>query len=188
MNRLTKLLLLSAICIAVITFTAKPAFAAEVDDDALCDISVTVNPMMEWAGDFTAITLTAIDAYADEPNDSEVQTLYTNCNLTIDADQAGTTAQLTSATDALTTEYKLEQDGNGTTTTGATPAEETASGIDTWTVHSSFLSTVLPITHFDGDGAVVITLHVQASCPSGEMPDQGAYNADQTLTAVWTSD
>ena len=186
MESLTKKLLL---LLVVVCLTPRLAFGAEPDSEATCAISVTVAPIMEWAGNFADITLTTINAKTDIPDDFKIQTIYTNCNFTIDADQT-TAAQLSLAApaDTLVTKYKLAEDGDGTTTTGATPAEETASGIATWTDYNSFLSTVLPITHVDGDGAVDVTLYVQASCDAGEIPNQGDYTAIQTLTAVWTSD
>ena len=186
MKNLVRVLLLGGLWLCL---TPNLAFAAEPDSDATCAISVTVDPIMEWADNFADITLTTITSQGQTPEDFKTQTIYTNCNFTIDADQT-TAAQLSLAApaDTLVTKYKLAQDGDGTTTTGATPAEEAASNIATWTDYDSFLSTVLPITHVNGDGAVVITLEVQASCAGGEVPNQGDYTAIQTLTASWTSD
>ena len=76
MNSLTKLLLLSAICIAVITFTVELALAADPGaDTADCAISVTVDTIIEWEGaDFPAIDLdsqeSSISAQADTPEGS----------------------------------------------------------------------------------------------------------------------
>ncbi|MHC4483312.1 MAG: hypothetical protein ACYSW4_07160 [Planctomycetota bacterium] len=183
MKNLAKVLLLVGLCVSV-----KLALAADPGDDAAtCNISVTVNTIMEWAGNFTDITLTAISSQTDTPSDSEAQTIYANCNFEIGADNTAT-AQLSSATDTLTTEYDLADDGDGSATTGAGAAAEAASGLGSYTDYTTFLSTELAITHVDGDGAVGITLSVQASCPSGEVPDAGSYSATQTLTASWTSD
>ena len=174
--------------IAILFITANLVKAADPGDDtATCAISVTVNQLIEWAGNFTAITLTQIDAQADAPEDDETQTLYVNCNIEISADNTAT-AQLSSATDTLVTKYKLADDGDGVATTGATAADETTSGVATWTDYDSFLTTVLPMTHVDTDGAVDITLYVQATNNAGEMADAGAYSATQTVTASWTSD
>ena len=82
----------------------------------------------------------------------------------------------------------MAQDGDGATSTGATGPDETTSGIATWTEYDTFLDTVLPITHIDTDGAVDVTLSVQATNDTGEVSDSGAYGATQTLTATWTSD
>jgi hypothetical protein len=184
---MTKFLLLCAICITVIIFTVELAFAAEVDDDATCAISVTVSPVMEWAGNFPGIALAAINAYTDAPTGSQSQTIYTNCNFNIDADQTAA-AQLTAGGDTLITNYRMTEDGDAVATTGATDGQCTASGLDSYALYSSFLGTVLPILHIDNDGAVVITLYAQATNPAGEMANQGNYTATQTLTAIWTSD
>ncbi len=150
------------------------------DQPATCSISVTVNTMMEWAGNFSDISLTAIADQADAPEGSQTQTLYANCDLEISADNTSA-ARLSSATDTLTTKYKLAYDGDGLTTTGGT-------GVTSWTDYNTFLSTPSAVTHVDTDGAVQITLYVQATSPAGEVPDAGAYTATQTLTASWTSD
>ena len=186
MNGLAKYLFLLLIFVAV-CLTGKPAFAAEDDDDATCVINVTVSPVMEWAGNFAAINLAAINAYADAPTGDEAQTIYTNCNFEIDADQTAT-AQLAAGADTLITNYKMDEDGDAVATTGATDGECTTSGTGAYALYSSFLTTPLPITHINTDGAVVITLYVQATNPALEMADQGAYTATQTLTAVWDSD
>lgn len=156
-------------------------WAADPGDDlATCDISVTVNTVMEWAGNFANISLTAISAQADTPEGSQVQTLYTNCNLEISADNT-TASQLSSATDILVTKYQLSYDGDGVTATGGTD-------VGTWTDYDTFLATPSAVTHVDTDGAVDITLYVQASNPAGRVADAGSYTATQTLTASWTSD
>jgi len=150
------------------------------DKPATCDISVTVSTIMEWAGDFTDISLIAISGQDDTPEGSQWQTLYTNCNLEISAD-TGTAARLSSATDILVTKYKLSYDGDGLTDTGG-PGE------NIWKDYNEFLSTASAVTHIDTDGAVDVTLYVQASNPSGRVADAGSYTATQTLTASWTSD
>jgi hypothetical protein len=147
---------------------------------ATCDISVTVNTIMEWVGNFSDIGLTAISHQADAPEGSQTQTLYTNCNLQISADNT-TAARLSSATDSLVTKYELSYDGDGSTATGGT-------GVNTWTDYSTFLTTASAVTHKSADGAVNVTLYVQASNPNGEVVDAGSYIATQTLTASWTSD
>ncbi len=152
------------------------------DQPATCSISVTVNTVMEWAGNFSDIGLTAISSQADAPEGSQAQTLYTNCNLDIGADNT-TAARLSSATDSLVTKYKLSYDGDGVTATGGTSE-------NTWRDYSIFLvsSPAEAVTHVNTDGAVNITLYVQASNPNGEVADAGSYIAVQTLTASWTSD
>jgi len=185
MKNLVRVLLLGGFLLCL---TPNLALAADPgDSNSTCNISVTVNTILEWADNFTDITLTAISAQADTPDANETQTIYTNCNFEIDADTS-TTAQLSSATDTLVTKYQLADDGDGSADTGATAAAEAASGIASWTDYNSFLSTALAVTHVDTDGAVDITLSVQASNPAGEVADAGSYSAIQTLTASWTSD
>lgn len=185
MKNLAKILLLAAL---VSCLTSNLALAADPGDDtATCNISVTVSTIMEWAGNFTDITLTAISAQTDTPSDNETQTIYTNCNFEISADNTAT-AQLSSATDTLVTEYDLADDGDGAATTGAGAAAEAASGLGSWVDYSTFLSTALAMTHVDNDGAADITLSVRASNNAGEVADAGSYTAVQTLTASWTSD
>lgn len=163
----------------VLLINANLVWAQPPDDPATCAISVTVNTIMEWAGNFSPISLTAISSQADTPEGSQVQTLYTNCNLEISADTS-TTARLSSATDILTTKYKLSYDGDGLTATGGT-------GVVTWTDYTTFLSAASAVTHKDTDGAVNVTLSVQASNPGSRVADWGSYTATQTLTASWTS-
>lgn len=150
------------------------------DQPATCSISVTVDTIMEWAGNFSDISLAAISDQADAPEGSQTQTLYTNCNLEISANNT-TAARLSSATDSLVTKYELSYDGDGSTFTGGT-------GVGTWTDYIQFLNTASQVTHVNTDGAVNITLYVQASNPNGKVADAGSYTAIQTLTASWTSD
>jgi len=165
----------------VLLIDANLVWAQPLDDPATCAISITVSTIMEWAGDFAGISLTAISSQGDTPEGSQMQTLYTNCNLQISADTS-TAARLSSATDILTTKYKLSYDGDGSTTgTGGTD-------VATWTDYSIFLSTPSAVTHMNTDGAVNITLSVQASNPGSRVADWGSYIATQTLTAHWTSD
>ena len=174
--------------VVIVLTSAELTMAADPGDKpAECEISVTVNSIIEWVGNFTPISLTTMVAQGDTPSDNETQTLYINCNIEISADNTAT-AQLSSATDTLVTEYKLDDDGDGSATTGATVGDKGASGIADWTEYDTFLGTALAVTHVDTDGAVDITLSVQASNLAGEIADAGAYIATQTLTASWTSD
>ena len=172
--------LLAALCIAPgLALAADPG-----DDSASCDITVTVNTIMEWsAATYADIALAAITSQTDTPSGSRDFTLYTNCNCEISADNTAT-AQLDNdgaSTDTLVTEYQLAYDGDGVTATGGT-------NVGTWTDYSTFLGTASAVTHVDGDGVAVVTLSAQASNPAGEVADAGDYSATQTLTASWTSD
>lgn len=168
------ILLLVALC-----FAPSLALAQPPDDSATCDVTVTVNAIMEWsAASYADIALAAITSQTDTPSGSRDFTLYTNCNSEISADNTAT-AQLSSATDTLVTEYQLAFDGDGVTATGGTD-------IGAWTDYSTFLSPASAVTHVDGDGTAIITLSARAST-GGTVPDQGNYSATQTLTAAWTS-
>lgn len=177
MKSLVKILLP---CTLVLCLTANLALAQPADDPATCDVTVTVDPIMEWsAASYGPIALANITAQADTPSGNADFTLYTNCNSEISADNTAT-AQLSSATDTLVTEYQLAFDGDGATATGGTD-------VGSWTDYTTFLSTASAVTHVDNDGAAVITLSARASNNGGEVADAGAYSATQTLTVSWTS-
>ena len=189
----TKLLLLIVICVMAICYSPKAAFAADPGPDtAECDITITVDSIIEWEGlAFAAIDLdsqeSSISAQADSPEGSAAYTLWTNCNVELSADNTAT-AQLTDGTDVLVTKYKISTDEAGVTATGATVAAVAASGSDTYTLHNLFLDTPLAITHFNTDGNVEVTLEVEATNDADEVSDSGDYTATQTITATWVSD
>lgn len=198
MNNLTKLLRLGAICIAVTFFTVELAFAADPGADAAtCAISVTVASIIEWDADFPAIDLdsqeSTLDSQADSPEGTSTFTLWTNCNLTLSSDQTNA-AQLYhnrgggATEDTLVTKYKISTDEAGVTATGATAAAVATSGSDAYLVHSSFLTAALAITHFNTDGAVEVTLEVEATNDADNVADTGAYSCVQTITTAWVSD
>jgi hypothetical protein len=168
--------------LAVLCLAPSLALAQPVDDSATCDVTVTVNAIMEWsAASYADIALAVITSTTQTPDGFRDFTLYTNCNCEISADNT-TAAQLENegaSTDTLVTKYKLLYDGDGVTATGGTD-------IGTYTDYNTFLSTASAVTHVDGDGVVVITLWAQASS-GGQVRDAGSYRATQTLTAAWTS-
>jgi len=170
--------------LAVLCLAPRVAFAPDPGDkSATCDVTVTVNTVMEWsAASYADIALTAITSTTDTPFGSRDFTLYTNCNCEISADNT-TAAQLENegaSSDTLVTKYELAYDGDGVTATGGTD-------IGPWIDYSTFLSPASAVTHVDGDGVAVITLSAQASS-GGQVRDPGSYRATQTLTAAWTSD
>jgi len=174
MKILSKVLLPALV---LLCFTPNLAMGLPADANATCDISVTVDGIMEWSGNFSDINLSNITSQSDEPNDYSTTTLYTNGDVDITADNT-TTAQLSSATDTLVTEYKLEYDGDGASATGGSTVD--------WTAYNSFLSpTASDVTHYEGDGNVDVTLWAKAKNPAGEVADAGSYTATQTLTAAW---
>jgi len=181
MKNLVKVVLfLAVLCLAL-----RVALAADPGpDSATCDVTVTVNSILEWSdASYTDIALIPpITATTQTPSGSRDFTLYTNCNCEISADITAA-AQLENegaSTDTLVTKYQLAYDGDGFSDTGGTD-------VGGWTDYSTFLSPASAVTHVDGDGAVVVTLSAQAST-SGNVPDAGDYRATQTLTAAWTSD
>jgi len=167
-----------AVC-AVLALLIAPGSALAQSDTATCGITVTVDAIVEWdAAAFTAIGLANITAQGDQPTGTSSLVLYTNGDVDLTADN-DTDAQLSSATDALVTEYQLTDDGDGTSGTGM------VTDVTTWTDYTTFLSPAVTVTHVSTDGAVNITLGVRASNPAGEVADTGAYSATQTLTATW---
>ncbi len=174
-------LFITLLAVITLCLTANVALATPSADDATASVTVTVNDIMEWAGNFSTIELSAITAQTSDPTSSQTATLYTNGNVDITADTTGTEAQLALGTDPnqiLTTSYKLVDDGDGSATTGGTDETE-------FTGYATFISSGYTVTHVAGDGADVITLHAKAINPSGEVADAGDYTAIQTLTATW---
>jgi len=91
MKNLVKVVLfLAVLCLALsVAFAADPG-----DDSSTCDVTVTVNTIMEWsAASYADIALAAIASTTDTPSGSRDFTLYTNCNCEISADNTAS-AQL----------------------------------------------------------------------------------------------
>ena len=185
-SSIKKLLLLAIIlCLTPSLAIADP----NVPVDATADITATVEGMIEWATNFDAIVLAAFTAQLDTPENSDSTILYTNQNVTLSSEQ-GTDAELNTGTandDTLTTKYKIGTDGDASVSTGADSDAVTASNSDNWVEYDSFLDTGLVITHYDEDGAVVVTLEVEASFAAGNVANKGTYTCTQTITATWES-
>lgn len=183
MKNLAKVLLLAGLWLCL---TSNLVLAAPVNADATCDISVTVAEIMEWSGNFTAITLANITAQNSQVEDDETVTLYTNGDVSITADNT-VAAELDNdgaSTDTLVTEYKIAFDASAAPDTFGTPGAKGA----TYQTYDQFLNgTAATVTHSDGDGAIDVTLYVQASNDTGQVADSGAYSCTQTLTAAWAS-
>lgn len=198
---MNKKILLSVIVISAIVLSCnrKSAFGADPGDDAAtCAISVTVDTIIEWEGaNFAAIDIDTQDAHLTAQNSSPagdaIYTLWTNCNVELSADNTAA-SQLThqrgggANQDTLVTKYKISTDGDGDPATGAAALDVTASASDVWTEYDDFLATALAITHFNTDGAVEVTLEVQATNDADNVADTGLYQAVQTITAAWVSD
>jgi len=190
-------LLITLTVVMALCFTTNSALAGDPNDNdpATCTITASVDQIVEWEGaNFAAMSCAVITAQADTPTDSEAYTLWLNCNVELSANNTGTVAQLThsSTSDYLVTKYKISTDGDADPDTGADATAVTASGSNTWRTHTNFLTTPLAITHVDNDGAVEVTLEVQASNDMTghyEVADAGSYGScEQTITATWTSD
>jgi hypothetical protein len=185
--------LVFVICMVLMVVPAKKIIGAEVGPDgATCAVSVTVDSIIEWEGlNFAPIALTKIDNQSDTPEDSKTYTLWTNCNVTLSANNTAV-AQLTDTVDVLVTKYKLTIDGDGAAATGATATAIDNSDSDQFIEYDQFLNTDLAITHVNTDGNVEVTLHVQASNQDldghKQVADSGNYTATQTITATWGSD
>jgi hypothetical protein len=199
----TKFIVLTVICVMAISYNTRPVFGEDKGGPsaAYCDISVTVDSIVEWEGtNFAAIDLDQqnsghIVAQETVLAGSSHYTLWTNSNVTLSADNTGN-SRLThvgpTQTDYLVTKYKISTDGDGDlvagiTATGSSDTDRAASGAGTWTDYDQFLTTALPILHFDTDGAVEVTLNVQASNDTDNVADRGLYQAVQTITATWSS-
>jgi hypothetical protein len=192
-----RILLVTVVCVMVLCCSPRLAFGdADQHAHATCAISVTVDSIIEWeAASFAAIDLDTqeghIIAQGTSPEGTATLSLWINCNVALSANNAGTTAQLThtvGTTDYLVTKYYVTFDGAGVTDTGPLAADVVTSGSGTLAVHTSFLSTPLPITHINTDGRVEVTLHVEATNDTDNAADVGLYQATQTLTATWVSD
>jgi len=177
-----KFLIALAVVIAL-CLTPNLALADPNNVDATCGISVTVDGVMEWAGNFANINLSSITSRTEAQTGTEMVVLYTNGDVTLTAENS-TSAQLTNdgaSTDTLVTEYKLAFDSTGGTTGNDTPD---------WESYDEFLNlgaggTATTVTHADGDGAVEVTLHVRASNDTGQVADSGSYSCTQNITASW---
>jgi hypothetical protein len=177
MKSLAKVLLL----VTVVLFLAPGLVLADPNDtDATCSVTVTVDNIMEWSGNFSGIDLGTITSQGDIVDGNDTTTLYTNGNVDITADNTAT-AQLSNgdpnSSDTLVTEYKLTYDGDGASATGGSTVD--------WTEYDTFLSSASVVTHISEDGAVEVRLWARASNPAGEVADAGSYGATQTLTASW---
>ena len=174
-------LFITLLVVTTLCLTAIVALAVPLPDDATAVVTVTVDDIMEWAGNFSTIALLPITAQSSAPTGSQTATLYTTGNASITADNVGTEAQLKKIGDAnqtLVTSYMLTDDGDGVTTTGGTDQ-------GSYTGYATFLSSAYAITHVAGDGEVEITLNARAANYPGDVADAGDYTATQTLTATW---
>jgi len=146
---------------------------------ATCKITCTVSEIVEWSDtSFPQIDLGDLNQRREQAAGEAELLLYTNGDIVITADNSGS-AELSSGSQTLTTEYQLQYDGSGEDQTGGMPTE--------WCTFDSFLKEPSKIKHVQTDGAVVIILSVKASVEKVTPEMTGEYNATQTLTACWNS-
>lgn len=131
---------------------------------------------MYWDSNFGPIALPGIASKNQISEGGSSANLSINGDVEISADNS-TSAQLSSASDTLVTEYKLTFDGDGSSTTGGAGTN--------YETYDSFLTNAAPVTHLTGDDDVEVTLHVKASNYPNDLADAGTYTATQTLTVHW---
>lgn len=132
---------------------------------------------MRWQGFFGGITLQDIQTRDQVSTGSSSITLVTTGDAEISAEN-GEDARLTEPEgDSLYTEYKLEFDGDGASSTGGTTVN--------FTSYDSFLTSPAQVTHVLDDDQVTVTLSVRASNYANQLANAGTYSATQTLTAAW---
>lgn len=131
---------------------------------------------MYWDSDFGPIALANITGQNQVSEGSSTVNLIFDEDIEISADNS-TTAQLSSATDTLVTEYRLTFDGSGTSSSGAPDTS--------YETYDQFLTTPVFINHKNNDDDVLVTLHARTSNYSNDVADAGNYTATQTLTAHW---
>ncbi|GAG03668.1 unnamed protein product, partial [marine sediment metagenome] len=158
----------AVLVIGLVAFAWSVALA-QPDDPATCAVSVTVANIMEWEDNFTAIDLGTISSQAAVVTGLSTQTLYTNGDCTISADNTVTAELDEAGGDTLVTEYRLEYDGDGAGATGGSTVD--------WTAYNLFLGTASSVTHVSLDGNVEVTLNARASNATGTLGNAGAYSA-----------
>jgi hypothetical protein len=178
MDMMRRFVLMTILCLG------GPLFADTTADPATCAITVTVDGLLEWEGNFTAIAAADMSAHITNQNSvvtgSSTQTLFTNGNVILTADNTVASELDTgSDTDQLVTEYSLAYDGDGAAATGGSAVA--------YTLYDNFLKAGAHshCTHVSTDGAVEVTLGVRASNDTHNVADAGDYTATQTLTATW---
>ena len=145
---------------------------------ATCDISCTVEDIVEWSDDsFPAINLGNLTAKNPEVSGSASLVLYTNRDVQIIADNSNAARLSKIGSRTLVTQYKLEYYGGGTGQTGGRTGD--------WSDYDCFLVNGSQVTHFPGDGAVEVILSVRAFKDTARADEPGDYTARQTLTVCW---
>ena len=155
------------------------ALAGHAPVRATCDISCTVEDIVEWSNDsFPAINLGNLTADKTQVEGSASLVLYTNKDVQIVADNSDAAQLSKDSVRTLVTQYKLHYDGAGMDQTGGRTIG--------WTDYDHFLINGSQVTHVPGDGAVEVILSVRAlknTASAAAAP--GYYGARQTLTVCW---
>ncbi len=145
---------------------------------ATCDISCTVEDIVEWSNDsFSAINLGNLTAEKTQVEGSASLVLYINKDVQIVADNSDAAQLSKDSVHTLVTQYKLQYDGAGTDQTGGRTT--------VWTDYDHFLINDSQVTHVPGDGAVEVILSVRALKNTASAAAPGYYGARQTLTVCW---
>ena len=165
--------------VCVLSSSQVLVLAVPPSSSATCKITCTVASIIEWSEtSFPGIDLGSLTAKNKQAAGESTLMLYTNCDVTITADNSNT-AELSFATHTLLTKYKLEFDGSGIEQTGGSPTA--------WRSFDTFLNEGADVIHIPTDGAVEVVLSVRASIEKIRPDNSGQYNAVQTLTACWKS-
>lgn len=152
--------------------------AAHAPVSATCDISCTVEDIVEWSNDsFSAINLGNLTAEKSQVEASASLVLYTNKDVQIVADNSDAAQLSNDSVHTLVTQYNLQYDGAGTDQTGGRTTG--------WTDYDHFLINGSQVTHVPGDGAVEVILSVRALKNTESAASPGYYGARQTLTVCW---
>lgn len=145
---------------------------------ATCDISCTVEDIVEWASNsFSAINLGKLTTQKTEVQGSASLVLYTNKDVQILADNSEAAQLSKDSMHTLITQYKLEYDGGGADQTGGRTAG--------WSDYDYFLVNGSQVIHAPCDGAVEVILSVRAFRNTAHAAESGRYTARQTLTVCW---
>jgi hypothetical protein len=168
------------IIFTIIAVTAQALYAAVPPPaSATCHITCTVANIAEWSDtQFSDVDLGQLTQNNKLSTGRSTLTLYTNGDVTIIADN-NPSAQLSFDRNSLQTSYKLQYDGSGSGSSGGQSTQ--------WQPFDSFLAGGAQVTHVSADGAVEVTLSIQAAVDNVSPDNAGSYDATQTLTLCWKS-
>ena len=154
--------------------------AKRTPDAATCEIRCKVANIVEWQeSSFPDIELSQICKTNQWAEGSSSLVLYTNADVKTTADNSDA-ALLSTESDSLITEYKLDCDS--------------ATTLTTWSDYKNFLEKGMVVKYIKAEkikynyvnGAARVTLSVRA-CSNKISQKPGIYTATQTITAYWTS-